>query len=158
MSRVYLDTSVLGRSLLGEPDKPAIERALASFATRVASSLLRVELSRLGLRHSMLGQVDSLLVGVSLIPVDVQILAEAETLEPSTVATLDAIHLATAMRLSKDGGLDALMTYDKQLAEGARQHGITVLSPSAEQDEAQEDVPPEPGASELDADADASIP
>ena len=56
-------------------------------------------------------------------------LTASETLSPSTVGTLDAIHLATAVRLSKAGELNALMTYDKQLAAGAQEHGITVLSP-----------------------------
>ena len=78
----------------------------------------------------MLDRVETLLAGISLIPLDEQILAAAETLTPPTVATLDAIHLATAIRLSTTGELDALMTYDKQLAVGAREHGITVLSPS----------------------------
>lgn len=130
MSLVYVDTSALGRSLLGEPDKPAIEHTLKAFASRILSSLLRVELRRLGLRRDMLDRVDPLLAGISLIPLDEQILTAAETLTPSTVATLDAIHLATAIRLSTAGELDALMTYDKQLADGAREHGITVLSPS----------------------------
>jgi uncharacterized protein len=129
VSLVYVDTSVLGRSLLEEPDKPAIERGLEAFANRVSSSLLRVELRRLGLRRGMLDRVDHLLARISLIPLDEQILADAETLTPSTVATLDAIHLATAIRLSTTGELDALMTYDKQLAAGAREHGIEVLSP-----------------------------
>lgn len=153
MSRVYLDTSVLGRSLLGEPDKPAIERALETFTTRVASSLLRVELRRLGLRHNMLGQVDSLLAGVSLVPLDEKILAEAETLEPSTVATLDAIHLATTISLSKEGKLDALMTYDKQLADGARAHGIRVVAPGAEPGDEADSAPEETGADKLDTGA-----
>jgi predicted nucleic acid-binding protein len=130
VSLVYVDTSALGRSLLEEPDKPAIERRLEIFASRISSSLLRVELRRLGLRRDMLDRVDPLLAGISLIPLDEQILAVAETLTPSTVATLDAIHLATAIRLSTAGELDALMTYDKQLANGAREHGIAVLSPS----------------------------
>jgi predicted nucleic acid-binding protein len=78
----------------------------------------------------MLDRVDVLLAGVSLVSVDDEILTEAETITPATVATLDAIHLATAVRLSKVHRLDALMTYDKQLADGARKHGIEVLSPS----------------------------
>ena len=130
MSRVYVDTSVLGRSLLEEPDKPAIERGLEAFVNRVSSSLLRIELRRLGLRRGMLDRVDHLLASISLIPLDEQVLTDAETLTPSTVATLDAIHLATAVRLSKAGELDALMTYDKQLAAGARDHGLEVLAPS----------------------------
>ena len=65
-----------------------------------------------------------------MIPVDTEILAAAETIAPPTVATLDAIHLATAVSLSNAGKLDALMTYDKQLAAGARDHGLEVLAPS----------------------------
>jgi predicted nucleic acid-binding protein len=129
-SSVYIDTSALGRSLLEEPEKTAIERALDGFERSVSSSLLRTELRRLGFRRDMLDRVDVLLTGISLIKIDDDILAEAETITPPTVATLDAIHLATAVRLTDAGKLDALMTYDKQLADGARAHGITVLSPS----------------------------
>jgi predicted nucleic acid-binding protein len=130
VSVVYVDTSALGRSLLEEPDKPAIERALETFTVRASSGLLRVELRRLGLREDLLDRADHFLSRISLIPLDQQILAAADTLTPSSVATLDAIHLATAVRLAKDGRLDALMTYDKQLAIGAREHGIEVIAPS----------------------------
>jgi predicted nucleic acid-binding protein len=127
---VYLDTSVLGRILLDEPDTPAIRRELGHFERHVSSGLLSVELHRLGLRVNMLAVVSELLSGKALIPVDAEILAAAETITPPTVATLDAIHLATAVSLSNTGKLDALMTYDKQLATGAREHGLEVLAPS----------------------------
>jgi predicted nucleic acid-binding protein len=127
---VYLDTSVLGRVLLDEPDTPAIRRELGHFERHVSSGLLSVELHRLGLRENMLALVSELLSGKVLIPVDAEILTAAETIAPPTVATLDAIHLATAVSLSSAGQLDALMTYDKQLATGAREHGIEVLVPS----------------------------
>jgi predicted nucleic acid-binding protein len=126
---VYLDTSALGRSLLEEPERTAIEQALDEFERAVSSSLLRIELRRLAFRRGMLGRVDALLAGVSLIGLDDGILADAETIRPPSVATLDAIHLATAVRLLEAEKLDALMTYDKQLANGAREHGLTVLSP-----------------------------
>jgi predicted nucleic acid-binding protein len=116
--------------LLDETEKPLIEQELEAFARRAASSLLRVELRRLGLRHNLLDRVDPLLDGVLLVPLGRRIITTAETLTPSAVATLDAIHLATAVRLSQAGELDAMMTYDKQLAAGAREHGITVLSPA----------------------------
>jgi predicted nucleic acid-binding protein len=127
---VYLDTSVLGRVLLDEPDTPAIRRELGHFERHVSSGLLSVELHRLGLRENMLALVSELLSGQVLIPIDAEILAAAETIAPPTVATLDAIHLATAVSLSTTGKLDALMTYDKQLATGAREHGLEVLAPS----------------------------
>jgi predicted nucleic acid-binding protein len=127
---LYLDTSVLGRVLLDEPDTAAIRRELGRFERHISSRLTRVELRRLGLLKDMLEHVDELLAGSVLIPLDETILTAAETIAPSAVRTLDAIHLATAVRLAGAGQLDALMTYDKQLAVGAREHGITVLSPS----------------------------
>jgi uncharacterized protein len=130
VSALYLDTSVLGRVLLDEPDTATIRRELGRFERHISSRLLRVELRRLGLLKDMLEHVDELLSGNVLIPLDETILAAAETIAPSMVRTLDAIHLATAVRLAKAGQLDALMTYDKQLADGAREHGIMVLSPS----------------------------
>jgi uncharacterized protein len=116
--------------MLEEPDKKAIQRDLAKFDQSVASRLLRVELRRVGRREDALEEADRILDGVLLIPVDEDVLATAETISPTTVGTLDAIHLATAARLTKAGELNALMTYDKRLADGARKHNITVLSPS----------------------------
>ncbi len=130
MATVYVDTSALGRMLLDEPDATAIEDSLRAYDRRVASRLLRVELRRVGLRTNLLDGVGELLAEVALIPFDESILTAAETVPPSTIATLDAIHLATAVRLAEAGELDALMTYDKQLITGAKQHGITVLSPN----------------------------
>ncbi len=130
MRTVYLDTSVLGRVLLDEPDTPAIRRELDRFERHISSRLLSVELHRLGLRENMLAYVADLLSGKVLIPLNEEILAAAETIAPPTVATLDAIHLATAVSLSNTGKLDALMTYDRQLATGAREHGLEVLEPS----------------------------
>ncbi|MGH2944797.1 MAG: PIN domain-containing protein [Solirubrobacteraceae bacterium] len=130
MATVYLDTSALGRVLLGEPDAPAILRYLAAFDQRVASRLMRIELRRLGLREGRLADADQLLAGVALLPVDESVLAAAETVPPSTVATPDAIHLITALRLAHAGRLDAVMTYDARLAGGANEHGIMVLAPA----------------------------
>jgi predicted nucleic acid-binding protein len=52
---------------------------------------------------------------------------------PTTVGvggTLDAIHLATSLRLAWAGEIDALMTYDRRLEQAAREHGLAVLSPT----------------------------
>ncbi len=129
MAAVYVDTSALGRVLLGEPDAPAIVRDLASFEQHVASRLLRVELRRLALREGALEAADALLTGIALLPLDEATLAAAETVPPATVATLDAIHLVTAVRLLGPKLVDAIMTYDSRLADGARQHGLAVVAP-----------------------------
>jgi predicted nucleic acid-binding protein len=130
MAAIYLDTSAIGRVLLGEPDAPAVLRDLGGFDQHIASRLLRVELRRVALREGLLDAADRLLAGVALIPLDDAVLTIAETVPPTTVATLDAIHLATALRLSTAGVLDTVMTYDARLADGARHHGLAVLAPA----------------------------
>ncbi len=124
-----MDTSALGRVLLGEPDAGAVLRALGAFDVRVASRLLRLELRRLALRERLLAEADRLLTGVALVPLDEDLLAAAETIAPATVATLDAIHLVTALRLAAGGLPTAVLTYDRRLAEGANAHGLEVISP-----------------------------
>ncbi|MEA2454594.1 MAG: uncharacterized protein QOI45_856 [Thermoleophilaceae bacterium] len=129
MPALYLDTSALGRVLLGEPDAAAIVRELAEFDQHLSSRLLRLELRRLALRHQCLPDADQLLAGVALIPLDENALAAAETVRPDTVATLDAIHLVAALRLAEAGLLDAVMTYDARLAAALGEHGLRVLAP-----------------------------
>ena len=130
MTGVYLDTSALGRVMLGEPDAGAVLRSLRDFDRHVTSQLLRVELRRLALREGLLEHADQLLSGVALLPVDESVLAAAETVRPSSVATLDAIHLVTALRLADEQVVDTVMTYDTRLADGAREHGLAVIAPS----------------------------
>ena len=130
MAIVYLDTSALGRVLLGEPDAPAVLRDIGAFEQRVSSRLMRLELRRLGLREGRLADADQLLAGIALLPVDGDLLAAAETVPPAMVATLDAIHLVTALRLSRAGRLDAVVTYDSRLAAGAQEHGLAVIAPA----------------------------
>ncbi len=71
-----------------------------------------------------------LLESVALIPLDEATLRRAEQVAPATVASLDAVHLATALALSRSGLALTVMTYDARLAEGARHHGLPVLAPA----------------------------
>jgi predicted nucleic acid-binding protein len=130
VAALYLDTSVLGRILLGEPDATVALRTLGDFEQHVSSRLLPVELRRLGLRYDCLADADQLLAGVALLPLEETTLRTAETLAPPGVATLDAIHLASALRVADAELLGALMTYDTRLAAGAAAHGLPVVAPA----------------------------
>jgi uncharacterized protein len=129
VSSVYVDTSALARVLLGQPDSLVIARELGRFDYRVSSRILGVELQRVALRTGVSGG-DELLEDIAFVRLDDVVLTAAEQIEPTNVATLDAIHLATAVRLHTDGELDAILTYDARLADGARHHGIAVLAPT----------------------------
>jgi uncharacterized protein len=128
---VYLDTSALGRVMLDEPDSAAIGAALAAFDAVVSSRLLRIELHRLGLRTGITREeIETWLAGVALVPMEDATLSDAEAVSPATVATLDAIHLATALQLADKQHVASIMTFDERLAEGAREHGLAVIAPS----------------------------
>jgi len=130
MPTVYVDTSALGRVLLDEPDAPLILDELDRFDSYAASRLLAVELRRLAVRHDRRREAERLLAGTSLVPIDETLLAVADTVAPSSVGTLDAIHLATALELADAGLIDTMITYDVRLAQAVRQHGLTVLAPT----------------------------
>ncbi len=54
---------------------------------------------------------------INLVDLDPDIRALARTVAPVTVRSLDAIHLATALRIG--GQLTSFVTYDKRLADAA---------------------------------------
>lgn len=62
-----------------------------------------------------------------MIQLDDERLDLAGELEPSPLRSLDAIHLAAALELGDE--LEALVTYDERMAEGARALGLPVAAP-----------------------------
>lgn len=68
------------------------------------------------------------LEGVSLLPIDDLILDIASELGPTSLRSLDALHLATA--LSVRGEIGLFVTYDERLADAAKEQGLTVSRPA----------------------------
>ncbi len=70
-----------------------------------------------------------------LAPIDImaiteEIAGQASRLDPPLLRSLDAIHLASALALGEE--LEGIVTYDRRLAEAARQLGIPVFSPASD--------------------------
>jgi uncharacterized protein len=128
---IYLDTSALGRVVLGEADAPAIRARLAEFDPWLSSELLVVESRRLGKREGVSPAVETMLALVTLTALPRTLLEEASLIDPIEVRSLDAIHLATAQGLHAAGKIAAVLTYDHQLQAGCRHHGIEVEAPVA---------------------------
>src|SRR5947208_16098415 len=109
----YLDTSAVVKLLVQEPETAALRRRLGGWPRRASSALLRVELlrtvRRAGLPRLMQGARRQL-ASIDLIRLDDDLLERAAAIEPTTVRSLDAIHLATALGLGAD--LAAMVTYD----------------------------------------------
>jgi predicted nucleic acid-binding protein len=127
---VYLDASALIKLVFQEQETGALETFLRDRPVRVSSALARVEVmraartvgDRLVTRHAA-----ALLGAVELIAPDTGLLADAARLEPLTLRSLDAVHLATAVALLPD--IDGMVVYDRRLADAARHAGLTVWAP-----------------------------
>jgi len=127
---LYFDTSALVKLVVAEPETTALRDAVrASTTDRVSSDLTRTELLRTVRRGSpdRLLSAREVLEALTLVPVTTEVFEAAGRLEPRTLRTLDALHLASALNLGDD--LEAVVTYDHRLAEACRANGIAVLAP-----------------------------
>ena len=132
-----MDTSVVLRKLFGEPgalaEWPKVQEAYAS-------RVLVVELGRIIDRARLAGDIDDgqveqlqresrrVLRSVEIIALSDRVLERAAGPMPTTLGSLDAIHLATALELAakRAPGL-VLATHDRQLARAARASGLEVV-------------------------------
>ena len=96
----------------------------------VAGDLVRTELLRATMRSAPnhMTRARAILDSITLLHTTTDICERAGQLEPVGLRSLDALHLATALSLGD--ALDALVTYDKRLAEASKRYGITVIAPS----------------------------
>jgi predicted nucleic acid-binding protein len=127
---VYLDASAAVKLVLNGSESTGLDAWLADRPERVSSALLRTELIRaIGRRvPERLALARRVAARITLIAVDDGLLASAADLEPASLRSLDAIHLATALRLADE--LEAIVTYDRRMIDGARALGLPVASPA----------------------------
>jgi predicted nucleic acid-binding protein len=127
---LYLDSSAAVKLVFEEPESDGLRRYLGDRPELSSSSLLRAELVRTANRldRSQVGRARRLLVEFAVREIDDEVLDRAGDIEPGTLRTLDAIHLATATLLGPD--LEALITYDRRMIEAARLYGLPVVSPA----------------------------
>lgn len=128
MTTAYLDTSAAMKLLVEETESEALVAELIDSSRRlVASWLLHAELHCAAGRNPaiiLLDAVATVLDVVNLVDVTRGDLLAAGTHAP--LRSNDAIHLATALRLS----VDEIVTYDDELARAAVSAGIRVVAPA----------------------------
>jgi predicted nucleic acid-binding protein len=128
---VYLDASALAKLVLPEPESVPLARFLEAVTSRTSSAIARIELLRAVKRGrhpaSAVERAHEVLARLALLPLDETVATAASVLDPPTLRTLDAIHLATALSVRE--ALAGVVTYDRRLAEAARRAGLTVWSP-----------------------------
>lgn len=126
---LYLDTSAFIKLVRREPQSAALRSAVKE--ERVFSSELLVceALRAAGRYGEPLREAAARGLGaVSLVPLDRDLLHEAGRLDPVRLRSLDALHLATALRAGER--LDGVLTYDARLADACAAHGVAALGPA----------------------------
>jgi predicted nucleic acid-binding protein len=141
VSLVYLDTSVLAKRYLRDASSDDVDALLDNEELSfIVSDLCVVELESVVARRSRetpKGKLDrdavrtridqDMRCGFFLVhPLETEVLIEARRLimEGEPLATLDALHLASALR----AGADTLATDDRQLSRAARAAGLSVTT------------------------------
>lgn len=129
MSRWYLDTSAALKLLLEEPESAALARTLDDAAPELVGTwLLETEMRRAAHRIEPLTQemVSGLLAAVALYELPASVFREAGLLGGPALRSLDALHLAAAIRI----GVEQVVTYDERLTRSATDLGLSVLAPA----------------------------
>ncbi len=127
--KIYLDTSAAVKLVVAEPESAALvayleERAAADF---VSSNLFETELRRAARRRGVAEEkVSAVVEMVNLAEASRAVLRLAAAVGPASLRSLDAIHLATALRED----VDLLVAYDERLAHAAAEAGLTAVAPS----------------------------
>lgn len=138
MSIAYFDTSAIIKLIrieLGSENlRTWLDGARSSDLAWVSSALVLTEVPR-ALRRilpgSPLPDFVSILGRFTLRNVDEEILVQAGAYVEPTLRSLDAIHLATARSIydAAGGDFEALITYDRRLADVAEADGLRVIAP-----------------------------
>lgn len=129
---IYLDSAAVVKLVHAEAESQALRDWLGDRSSLgwVSSALVEVETVRALARHApeAVGRLPLIFDLMVLVEISPEVRALAQRVMPPAVRTLDAIHLATALRMSDQ--LTSLVTYDRRLADAATVAGLTVDSPA----------------------------
>lgn len=131
---IYCDSSALVKLVVEEAESEALDDWLSSRrGVQLASSIIaRTEVVLAVARYGdkWAAAATDLLATVAVIELDVDLADEAARLGSPGLRTLDALHLASALRIEQ--AITAFVAYDHGLAEAARSQGLRVVAPGSE--------------------------
>lgn len=123
-----MDTSAALKPVIEEAESKALAQHIdGEQPDLVACWLLETEMRRAAHREPQLTQqmASEFLEGVGLYEVPSSLFREAGVLPGAHQRSLDAVHLAAAIRI----GTDSVVTYDTRMADSAHSLGLNVIAP-----------------------------
>ncbi len=126
---VYVDSSALVKLVIEEPESEALAQHLDEGQLIATSRIALVEVPRATAianpAPAVGDETERLLASCLLVDLSDSLLRAAARLASASVRTLDAIHLASALRVEAD----EFVAYDRRLASAAAQQGLAVAAP-----------------------------
>ena len=127
---VYIDTSAAAKRLVRETESQALADYLDHLDPAeqpTSSMLLETELRRFATRLDLSQTaVSDLLDRIDLVEPDRSLFTEAGLLPGPRLRSLDALHLATALRIDAS----VVVAYDHKFQQAARAVGLATLAPA----------------------------
>lgn len=128
----YLDASAMIKLARVEPHSDACRRFLSTQPTDLVSSQIVVtethrSLRRLADSDQPAAALDDYFQFMFLLSINEQLVRDAAALAPTTLRTLDALHVASALRMRNQ--ITAFVTYDLRQAAAATLVGLPVVTP-----------------------------
>ena len=127
-SAIYADSSALVKLIIEEDESEALRRAIEEAGVGLLTSqIAEIEVARAVkvANPDQLGECERLLASCTRVRVSESIVRRATILASARLRTLDAIHLATALRAD----VATMLVYDERLGTAAGAAGLTVLRP-----------------------------
>ena len=128
---IYVDSSALVKLIIDEAGSSAL-RDYTSGRPMTSSSLIVTEVPRAVARANLsrVPTAATLLEHVQKIAIVESVLQSAARLDPPTLRSLDAIHLASALLLGDE--LEAFVAYDERLLAAASRLGMSIAAPGSD--------------------------
>lgn len=129
---IYLDSCALVKLAVEETESAALRAWLAERpeVPRLSSGVIRVEVPRsiMRIQPGAVLQARSVVAKTRRIAISPEILEVAAMLQPASLRSLDAVHLASAFVVHDR--LTAFVSYDKRLLDAAEAAGLPIASPA----------------------------
>ncbi len=130
---LYFDASAIVKLVHQETESDALRAFIVDhpYEQVTSNELARTEVVRAARRtgHHLIADARAVLRYFDLKPLARDLLDEAADMGPDLLRSLDAIHLASALRLRR--GLTALVAYDARLLDAARAARLPTASPGS---------------------------
>lgn len=130
---IYLDSSAVLKLLFEELESEALGQWLSkrTASPLVSSELAKIEVVRACRRldEGVLPEARNLLSQLDLIPLSGSVVDESAEVGGTTLRSLDAIHLASALSIVDE--LSAFVAYDHRLNDAADTAGLVCVRPGA---------------------------